>query len=1205
MKQFKLTLLLTVLMSMVGTKALAYDAKINGVYYVFRGDYADVTYQSYVTTLNGGYVDSHFISYDAWSYGEGEFLYYDEDGEPVYGKKYKYCYTSDYSGSITIPSSVTYNGKTYTVARIKNHAFENCALTSIIINAFIQGYDYDAFNGYQGSLTINAPMAETNEGINDDGDDFDWYPFSIGSITTVHFGNNVTRIPDASFRGCSAITSITMPSTLTTIGWGAFQHCSGLTFVTIPNSVTYIGNYAFDGCSGLTSVIVGKSTPISISSSTFSNSANATLYVPNGSKGAYEAADYWKDFGKIVEMPAIISFADNQVKNLCVQNWDTNGDGELSGIEAAAVTDLGTVFKNNTTITSFDELQYFIGLTSIGENAFYNCSGLTSIIIPNSVISIGSSAFQYCKGLTSVTIPSSVTTIGKDAFYFEIYNTTNLQRVDITDLDAWCNISFGSYSANPLSKAHYLYLNGERIDDLVIPSSVGAINNYAFYGGYFSSVTIPNTVNIKRSGIFQTAHIGEITISRSSGDFSFSGATINHLVIDPSGTYSFGNAAFRNTYIDTLEIPYSENTYEYYSGGNYDGLFENATIGTAIVDKYIQPSWTGSGRVRTAFINAEIKKLIIGPHATYSGTTTCYNCTITDLFFDGITSISANAFACYSNLYNKISNIHLPEGLTSIGSSAFYDCGVNSVIIENETPIEIDSNTFGSSRSDRFLFVPYGSRAAYEAADYWNEFTIIEKPESEENIVFADAHAKAACIAKWDINGDGELSNYEACFVTKLSGNEFSQSEMVSFDEFRYFTNLSSLQGFWNLSQLQSITIPCSISSIFNEYYGAFVGCTNLVNITVESGNAVFDSRNNCNALIETSTNILKAGCKGTIIPNDVNSIAPNAFKGSGITSIVIPSSVTSIGNYAFEDCSELTSVIVGMTIPITINSDVFTNRANATLYVPAGSKAAYESADYWKDFKEIIEYVENDVNMDGETDVLDVVDIARYVVGTPAETFVKVLADVNYDGQVNIADGVVLVNVIAGDQNFAKPRFAPDTATDCEEALSLNSNDDNSLSLTLENERDYTAFQFDLFVPEGTDVSQMRLNAQRKQKHQLLYNKVEDGHYRVAAISTSNRTFNGKDGELLNIMLSGGDNDNILISNIHFFTVDGGDNMFDDILIQSGIATDIANNSSTRPFVNPSTSSIYDLQGRCLNSQPSTLKKGIYIVNGKKIVKK
>ena len=95
-----------------------------------------------------------------------------------------------------------------------------------------------------------------------------------------------------------------------------------------------------------------------------------------------------------------ITFADANVKALCVANWDTNGDGELSEAEAAAVTSLGEMFKENKQITSFNELQFFTGLTSIGDYAFQRCEALETIIIPEGVTTIGQNAFSGCYHLS-------------------------------------------------------------------------------------------------------------------------------------------------------------------------------------------------------------------------------------------------------------------------------------------------------------------------------------------------------------------------------------------------------------------------------------------------------------------------------------------------------------------------------------------------------------------------------------------------------------------------------------------------------------------------------------------------------------------------------------------------------------------------------------------------------------------------------------
>lgn len=126
-----------------------------------------------------------------------------------------------------------------------------------------------------------------------------------------------------------------------------------------------------------------------------------TLYVPVGSKGIYTEKIGWRDFGKIVE---IFEFADEETKEICVDNWDADGDGKLSAEEASAITELGEEFKGNEEISSFDELQFFTGITNIYDQSFAGCSSLASITIPDNVTSIGEQAFAGCASLTSMTV---------------------------------------------------------------------------------------------------------------------------------------------------------------------------------------------------------------------------------------------------------------------------------------------------------------------------------------------------------------------------------------------------------------------------------------------------------------------------------------------------------------------------------------------------------------------------------------------------------------------------------------------------------------------------------------------------------------------------------------------------------------------------------------------------------------------------------
>ncbi len=168
--------------------------------------------------------------------------------------------------------------------------------------------------------------------------------------------------------------------TLTIQGSGAIDYYSpwydfrtNIQNIVIEDGVTSIGDRAFEGCSGLTSVVSEIDTPFAFGSNAFNNiSAKCLLTVSYGKKDAYIDQGWTTSVfkGGIVEGPiGNMTFADANVKALCVANWDTNSNGELSEEEAAAVTNLGTVFQGNTTITSFDELQYFTGLSDINVEA--------------------------------------------------------------------------------------------------------------------------------------------------------------------------------------------------------------------------------------------------------------------------------------------------------------------------------------------------------------------------------------------------------------------------------------------------------------------------------------------------------------------------------------------------------------------------------------------------------------------------------------------------------------------------------------------------------------------------------------------------------------------------------------------------------------------------------------------------------------------
>ena len=302
---------------------------------------------------------------------------YNKNGD---GKSVYVSYGGDYTGPVTIPERVTYDGATYSVTSIGEFAFKDCTgLTSVTIPTSVTSIGEEAFRGCTGLTSVTIPNSVTEIGYSAFGGT-PWYNNQpdgvvyIGKVayefkgemasgTAINIKEGTVSISGYAFYGCTGLTSITIPNSVTSIGEFAFSGCAGLTSVTIPNSVTEIGWSAFEGCTALTSV-------------TF----NATNCKSPGR--TYEA---W--------------FQDCPLTSLVIGN-DVKS---IPGCLAYYQTRLTSVTIPNSVI-------------SIGWYAFEGCTGLTSVTFPNSVTEIGYSAFYGCTGLTSVTIPNSVTTIGGSAF---------------------------------------------------------------------------------------------------------------------------------------------------------------------------------------------------------------------------------------------------------------------------------------------------------------------------------------------------------------------------------------------------------------------------------------------------------------------------------------------------------------------------------------------------------------------------------------------------------------------------------------------------------------------------------------------------------------------------------------------------------------------------------------------------------------------
>ena len=469
--------------------------------------------------------------------------------EVTYRGDYYHNYDDEYSGEVIIPSTVTYNGTTYSVTSIGSGAFEYCrSLTSITIPNSVTSIGYVAFS-------------------------------LCSSLTSVTIGNSVTSIGDEAFRGCSSLTSINIPNSVTSIGYEAFSYCSSLTKtnytgdiagwcniefgnysanpmyyshnfhindqeikdLVIPNSVTSIGGYAFSGCSSLTSVTIPNSVT-SIGNWAFYDCSSLTsIIIPNSVTSIEESAFRGCSSLTSITIPNSVTSIGDQAFHYC---------SSLTSITIPnSVTSIGEwAFANCSSLTSVTIPN---SVTSIGSSAFFGCSGLTSITIPNSVTSIGSSAFFGCSGLTSITIPNSVTSIGDNAFY----NCSGLTSITIPN-------SVTSIGDEAFAKCSSL-------TSITIPNSVTSIGHGAFYGcsgltspvynahcfaymptSYSGAYTIPEGIKQIAGAAFEDcSRLTSITIPNSVtsiGKYAFAYCSRLTSVTIGSGVTSIGDYAFRD-----------------------------------------------------------------------------------------------------------------------------------------------------------------------------------------------------------------------------------------------------------------------------------------------------------------------------------------------------------------------------------------------------------------------------------------------------------------------------------------------------------------------------------------------------------------------------------------------------------------------------------------------------------------------------------
>ena len=553
-----------------------------------------------------------------------------------------------------------------------------------------------------------------------------------------------------------------------------------------------------------------------------------------------------------------------------------------------------------------------------------------------------------------------------------------------------------------------------KLKSITLPNTIIKIEQGAFEGTEITSIDLPASLQDIRVFAFQNSKLTSISIPKSVSEIG-----------DYYNKSIDGNPFIRCPFLTNITIEAGNPRYEAADGGKiiYDKKYKGivTAIGNAVI-----PDGTRIIGGDAFGGNSDIKSIIVPESVTTVGNGAfayCNNLESVTLpeslerldggVFKGCSKLTnivlPTGIKClYNDLFygSGLTEITIPKNVTEINDQAFGNCEnlatVTSMIKE---PFDVNKNVFSKEEWDNTageykytiipttLKVPYGTKALYEAREGWKEFPNIVEMEQQP-----DEPAVGDEITDGDLKFIITSIKNQTCRLGESKEYYIDGRWIMTYPfnkDIESLTIPSTVQGFTvtaipaatvrNLDNLKSVSLPSTISSIGEEN---FQSCWSLESITIDDANPTYRS-SDCNVIIESATNTIIASCKTSTIPDGVERIGEGVFQNSEITSLTLPStlkviernafsncyrltsvelpaSITSIGDYAFAFMSNLGSVTVNTTTPIDIseyafiksqnwddNTYTYTNREYYdNLFVPAGAKEAYKNHAVWGKFK-------------------------------------------------------------------------------------------------------------------------------------------------------------------------------------------------------------------------------------------------------------
>ncbi len=625
-----------------------------------------------------------------------------------------------------------------------------------------------------------------------------------------------------------------------------------------------------------------------------------------------------------VTIPAEVSYNGNTYSVIQIGQ---NAFKDCSLITTINIPETVTMINSHafSNCTSIESVKIPNGVQYLG-SAFENCTSLKSIEFGKDLTSI-SGSFAGCIALTSIELPNSLQTIGSDSFS----DCTNLESVTMD-----CNLTNIGNNA---------FKNCSKLNNITLPETVTYIGKSAFEGcSSITSITLPSNLQyIKNCAFFGCSGITSISIPGkvlSIEDDAFTGCSLNSVVLE-DGT-------------DDLTLGYNASlTF----GSSYKGLFYLSST-PELSEVYI-------GRNIICTVPKPFKGLTSLTSVRYGNT---------------VNTIAEGEFYKCSNL----ENVEFGNGLTSIGNEAFYECTSLQSIDFNNCPVSVGEYAFYKCSSLESALLGNAVTGIGQYAFYQcSSLESIEIPNS------------AGSVGDYAFYECSNLRSVKIGSVYSVGWNAFYGCSHISTLTLSEGINLISIQAFSGCSSLKEVVIPASTTEI---KHNGFAGCTSLKTVTILGQLQYICCFSNCTSLtsitipegVKQITEYAFSGCKSltTIslpnsitridqyafygcnnltsiqMPDNLQTIGKYAFQNCALSSIVIPDATTSIGEYAFKGCSKLTVVTAENSTPISINSNVFADVvANATLYVPYSCKSVYQNNNVWNTFTAI---KENEVKLGG-----------------------------------------------------------------------------------------------------------------------------------------------------------------------------------------------------------------------------------------------